>query len=456
MSSDKKSVILTIRLFGVPQMAVRGKTGPLPGGMGAQQLFISLLLQPEPQARTYLSDQIWPHLPHRRGLRALSKAIWQIKQVLGKEAIEVTRYQVGLGSQLNVEVDVYAFQQIVGQLSPTATALAEAVKLYVGELAKGVEGDWMEVWRRQFEKQYEDVLHKLLIYERQNGRFASAIEYAQKLVVLTPWDDSLHQEIMRLYAAQNNVQAALDWYADYETRLADSLDITPDATTQAIVAELQASLHEAPVYVPAASTHWQERLRRTELPFIGRRKVRQRLLMSLEAILNETGHQTGGLVLIEGEAGIGKTHLVQQLAQDAQWRQVVVLNGRCQPHQAPYEALVDAILGELTPLRWQQLQAIVLPVWLETLADTFPQFDLGQSEVKLATLPQEDTQRRLYEAFFELLKNWSSINPLLLIIEDLHYASMETILLLQHITTNLDQVPLLVCLYLSFTRGSNS
>src|SRR5262245_4745132 len=70
-------------------------------------------------------------------------------------------------------------------------------------------------------------------------------------------------------------------------------------------------------------------------------------LARLEAALPRTGNGTGGLTLVSGDAGIGKTRLVEELANRATQRGLAVLWGRCFEGASAFAPFVDAISGYL-------------------------------------------------------------------------------------------------------------
>ena len=102
------------------------------------------------------------------------------------------------------------------------------------------------------------------------------------------------------------------------------------------------------------------------MPFVGRRDERSILVDRLELALRSQG----GVVLVEGDPGVGKTRLVREVCEDARWRGFDVLWAPCQGNDVarPYAPLADALGAALTPLRAQQLAQRLDPIWLRSLA----------------------------------------------------------------------------------------
>ena len=128
--------------------------------------------------------------------------------------------------------------------------------------------------------------------------------------------------------------------------------------TALLAQEIAAQFEEAePPYLPLGARlaplfDWPELV-----PLVGRKEERARLLTYLEA----ASGGRGGLVLVEGEAGIGKTRLLQEVARGAEWREMQVCRGRGRElaELPPYGLLREALRAALSPLRAGQLAELV-------------------------------------------------------------------------------------------------
>jgi DNA-binding CsgD family transcriptional regulator/tetratricopeptide (TPR) repeat protein len=149
---------------------------------------------------------------------------------------------------------------------------------------------------------------------------------------------------------------------------------------------------------------------------VGRTEELDRLRTALAAARDGSG----GAVLVTGEAGIGKTRLVSELAQRARRAGAVVLVGHCIDLVGtglPYLAVIEA----LQPLRGSP----ALAEGVSELARLSP--DLVGAEPTGETAPEEDRQRRLFEEVRALLGRLSAATPVVLILEDLHWADLSTL-----------------------------
>jgi predicted ATPase len=176
-------------------------------------------------------------------------------------------------------------------------------------------------------------------------------------------------------------------------------------------------------------------------PLVGREQELAVLESALEAAM--TGRTR--LVLIGGEAGIGKTRLADAIATEAVARQARVLWGRCweaggAPAYWPWVQIVRAALGAPGPVRLRELLG---PRALD-VARIAPDL-LDASTAPNTTEPEGEEQRfRVFEAVGTLLGRLTEGQPIVLILEDLHAADEPSLLLLQFVATQVTDRRLLV------------
>ena len=180
---------------------------------------------------------------------------------------------------------------------------------------------------------------------------------------------------------------------------------------------------------------------------MGRDDERVTLIDQLERTL--TG--TPGAVFLEGEPGVGKTQLLAQTVEDARWRGFTVLWGSCSGPDVPYAALRHAVLPELDPVRVAQLRALVAPVWLREASRLLPALRTDDDRIadpgaETSDLGASDAAERMRHALIEILVGLASMDPVVVVIEDLHRADQETLAVLRTLARHPDPGRLLVLL----------
>jgi DNA-binding CsgD family transcriptional regulator/type II secretory pathway predicted ATPase ExeA len=165
-------------------------------------------------------------------------------------------------------------------------------------------------------------------------------------------------------------------------------------------------------------------------PFVGRASE----LATLKALLPTARAERGRLVLLSGASGSGKSRLVRELAAAAHQESALVLYGSCDTVlRTPYGPFV-AVLERLAQVIDHDELSAMLGVRGGLLARLIPALpaDLAQAAAPVAVDP--DTERhRLHTLVTELLEAGGHRSPVLLIVEDVHWADLPSLLLLRHL-----------------------
>jgi tetratricopeptide (TPR) repeat protein/KaiC/GvpD/RAD55 family RecA-like ATPase len=170
---------------------------------------------------------------------------------------------------------------------------------------------------------------------------------------------------------------------------------------------------------------------------------------ALKEAVYKAVHGEGGLVLVHGEAGIGKTRLLRELGAYAQSRGVRVLNGRCpalfrMDGVPPYIIWKEVIRDYLETCTPEELYRVIgyYPAEVAKLVPEISQ--------KLRAIPQpisigpEQEQNRLFEAVSQFITNISQEAPLIVVLDDLQWTDPSSLLLLHYMARGVLKTPLLL------------
>ncbi|MDQ1509399.1 MAG: hypothetical protein QOG50_1243 [Actinomycetota bacterium] len=167
-----------------------------------------------------------------------------------------------------------------------------------------------------------------------------------------------------------------------------------------------------------------------QLPFVGREPAQAVLFSAWERA--ESGDRR--TVLVSGEPGIGKTRLSEEFARELHARHATVLYGRCDEDLGvPYQPFVEALRHYVDHSPDRDLVARLgrhagelgrlLPDLEERVPDLAPPF---------AASPEAE-RYRLFDAVADWLTTASEDAPVLFVVDDLHWATKATLLLLRHV-----------------------
>ncbi len=424
---------------------------PLPATLKAQSLLAYLVAHRDrPQGRDHLAELFSGDRPEHNARRSLATALWQIRHCLpSDEFILADTANVQLNPHRAFWLDVAEFEKLARPRTAPAhvSALQQAVALYRGEFLDGFYDDWVLSERYRLESLYCDTLAGLMAAREALGEHEAVLAVALRLLEQDSLREDAHRAAMRAYCRLGQRQAALAQYGRCQEMLRAELGIEPMAETlalrQTIIEGRVACAPGTTVAIPVAPQHRElaRRGRRCilwmsagQIPLVGREQELAFLADGWQAALRGDCR----LLLVSGEAGVGKTRLAQAFADQQRWQGVRVLQGRCYEFERllPYQPMAEA-LKSLPPAVAAAVSA-TLPEWIiAQVSRLAPEF-CGQALALSGTASapqgvQGEAQGRLFEAVSRFLAQLAGQTPLLLVLEDLHWATDSTLQLLHYL-----------------------
>lgn len=411
---------LEVRLLGGFELARNGRTLDQLPLRAARSLFAYLVLNRDrPHTRDLLAGTFWPEFDESRARRRLSQALWQIKTTIGDD--EAGRYLVGgpdtlrFGSDVDLWLDVDEFEKALA-----ADDLGRAVELYRGALLAGFYDDWLFPDQDRLRNRFLQALERLTESELAHGDLEGGLVHARRLAADDEFNEAAHRRVMRVAVLLGRHHEAIRQFEECRRILADELGTRPSAETMALY---EATLADRDAGGRAVAVHEDSPLFEdsSRSPFVGREAERAQFAHRLD----ETLDGKGGVILIEGEAGVGKTRLLAEVVADARWRGMDVLWGRSNPSGGrPYAPLAEALAG-ITGLRARQVASRLDPAWRAALAPLAPA--LSGDAPSAEPIPRSDEQARMREAITTAFRSLAAFAPALVVLEDVHWADDDTI-----------------------------
>jgi DNA-binding SARP family transcriptional activator len=444
-----------IALCGELRVEVGGRdlTAVLPGGQG-RALFVFLVLHRDRlTTRHELIDALWPTNPPNAPMAGLSSVLARVRNAVGRDLIE-GRAQLRLLLDPDCEIDVEtalaavpAAERCLEAGDPvSAMALADdALEICRRPLLPGFDAPWVDDARRELSG-LEPALLELQSRARLavgGSELSGAERSAGALAERYPYRESGHALLMQAQARRGNVAEAMQTYQRLRELLREELGTSPSQS----VVELHDQLlrHGAPVAPPGAALEVALPTLAVVGPqreFVGRHDVLELLATTWE----KTAAGCLQLVVLVGEQGVGKTQLAAHFARDLHGRGALVLHGRCDEEAiVPYQPFVEALRpvlrqGDLTG-------EAQLADALRMLGRLIPEAGGAGSDAREDDAgPDVDEMGRflLFDAFCRILGHLSAERPILLVLDDLHWADRATLKLLRHTVRDLQTSPVMV------------
>src|SRR2546430_2617538 len=171
-------------------------------------------------------------------------------------------------------------------------------------------------------------------------------------------------------------------------------------------------------------------------------------LASLERIVEQVGNGQGQMVLVSGEAGIGKSRLVAEAKASVGQERARFLQGACfeQDRALPLAPLLDMLRTLLVTGPRETSLPLLVPLAPE-LIKILPDLAIFLPDVTpTPALEPEQEQRRLFVALADFLLDLAEYHPLMLVIEDLHWSDDISLEFLLYLSRYLQARPLLLLL----------
>lgn len=314
--------------------------------------------------RDELAVFLYPEADATHARAALRRTLSTLKTALGETVLDIERETIALNAA-SVRVDVQEFCALAAEQD--ADSLTRAAQLYQGDFLAGFTlrdspafDEWQFFQTESLRKQLAAVLEQLVAHETERRGYKRAIEYARRWLALDPLHEPAHRALMLLYARDGQRAAALRQYRECVRQLDSELGVAPLPETTTLYHAIQENREikaesgkRKDDQVPgpfAVSVHEHKRsesafrLPPSAFPFVGRVKELELLLHQYRQI-----HEGGRLLVIQGEAGIGKTRLAEEFLAQVANEGATVLTARSYVEQRAlaYAPFVQALRGAL-------------------------------------------------------------------------------------------------------------
>jgi DNA-binding SARP family transcriptional activator len=426
-----------IRLFGTPTVCQNGEPLTIQR-RSIRALLFYLAAAGTTVSRSLLSAFFWPDQAEENARKQLRQALTRLRAALPDGIIVTTSEGASLDYDL-VHVDVVEFEAILhGVLDvPWKPRSETTIPLVVYQsLCRAMElwkppgfladvdlsfSQTLEDWRAEKNRNLEygalRSLDRLADYELTLGAPEKAVRWLYHAIEIDNLSDDLHYRLLQVLLDAGMRHEARQHYKELERLFRRELGTEPSNA----ILSLKSRIFAATGALQANKPRWPLR-QSLQSPFIGQRKI-----------LDDLQHyvRIGGGVIVFGEAGAGKTRLVQEFYQRINPAPRLFL-ASCHSMETnlPFHPWIELLRQGVTDEEWESLPSI----WAAPLALLLPELTHIRPDLAAPSgVGFERSRTVLFESIHQLLLILSREGPVFIFLDDAHWADGSTLALLAYL-----------------------
>ena len=383
--------------------------------------------------RDSLAGLLWPNYAPDRARAALRRTLSTLRSGLGGRWVAVARDSVSLDRR-EISLDFEEFQRLAA--SDELGDLERAAALHRGPFLAGFGlrdsstfDDWQSFRAATLGRELGAVLDRLAVGCAANGDTVRAVEHARRRLALDPLNESAHRRLIGFYSESGERAAALAQYRDCVRILHRELGVAPTEETTAVYRAIREG------NTAATEPARQEGDIGTRRHLLVGRERELGALLEAYALVGATGR----LVVLDGETGIGKTRLADELVARVRSDGGVAATVRCieDESELAFGCAIELVRSALR----EGSAAAVDPAPAAEAARLVP--ELGTPPTP--TLDGPGAQARFLAGVARVLvEATGGERPGLLVVDDVHWADAASLEVLAFLVRRLADRPVLV------------
>ena len=422
--------MVKVKLLGRPQAFLDGEHVNLPFKQ-AEALLYYLAMEGEVD-KFSLADLVWGDKYGAEKIRSnMRNATYVLRKAFGREFIlEPTKNTLCLNAQLGLETDVTQF----------CRGGAEELALYTGDFLEGfylkeneLYNEWAENTRQRCRAIFSDRLKACITQTYAGGEADECEALCRRLMALDEFDETSYKYLIALCKDKKDYTGAIAVYAQLEKLLAEELFELPGQELRDIAEDVKRQRNRELSQIVSEKSSISAAVKREQSVFHGRKRELAVIGNVLDAFL---GGAPAVSLLIQGEAGIGKTWLAEHALAAGAARGAAVLRARCyhaeenyilKPWQSIFEQLMDMLPRRSTDTRERQLMAAILTFFPYLKRDGVSTIDLDA----ISTVKYTNAEKLIASALEQL----AQAHRLILYFDDVQWADETSVSLLRSLMT---------------------
>jgi DNA-binding SARP family transcriptional activator len=464
---------VALYMFGPPRIELDHEPATI-DTRKALALFVYLAVTRRPHTRDAIAGLLWPDYDQAHARATLRRTLSPLHRLLGEGYLSIEREMLALRADAALWTDVDEFEALLARCqthghdesvvcAECLPLLNQAADLYADSFLAGFAlrdspafDDWQWAQGERLRRSLSSALERLALGYSASGAFDEALLAARRWLSLDRLHEPAHRLLMSIYAWAGQRSAALQQYRSCVQVLDEELGVAPlEATTdlyEALRAKQLPTLPElansykptatvvAPITATAPKPSPSPLPERSQAPFVGRDAELNSLL--------DAWHQhaeAGSVMIVAGEAGIGKTRLAQEFLHLARAEGAGTLVARCfegESHLA-YGPLAMALRGAL-PQGGAGWPTRLETPWTAEIARLLPELPVAHGNGEyLHPIEGPGAQTRFYEALRRaLIAACASASRGIFVLDDAQWADGATLTFLAYLARRITDQPL--------------
>jgi DNA-binding SARP family transcriptional activator len=378
--------------------------------------------------REQVLELLWPDVEFDSALNSFAKALHAARRALEPELLprETSAYlpltdsMVALDTQ-RVWIDADHFERLAESAlrQGDVTSYECALAAYPGELLpEDRYEDWCAERRDDLAALHIQLLLALAEAHEQRGAHGASATRLREALQHDPTSEDAHRRLMAVYASAGARDQAMRQFQMCEDTLKRELDLAPEQSTVELYHEIQADRIPTRIHTPAPDAARGESVHgptpKQGVPLVGRDSV----LHQLGEALKRADKGNGRMIIVSGDTGVGKTRLVEELATEARRQSAAVLWGGSGAHAnhlayGPFAVALESYVASRPDAERSDLAQRFPP-----LVPFVPSLGIDSEIQPLADRPADELY--LAPAIVRLLTDLARVQPVLLVLGDLH------------------------------------
>lgn len=398
---------ILIHFFGTPMTYLNGNRTSFPYRK-AEALFYYLVIK-KSALKDELSGLLWPDIECEKARKSLRNSIYNLRNTLGKDfLLSPQKDFVAINPNIEIQTDIEIFNSANGE---------EALLLYKGEFLEGFsikDSDLFDSWvfekRDHYKELYKSKLDNIIIDLLNKKDYKTVKRYLKQYISIDEFNEESYRTLMKVYEIEGLINEALDLYEKLKYKLEIELSVRPDAETTMLYKKLL-----------EIKNHHSAFLRtNAEKFFYGRRRELSLMHNLFASFSNNTNAQS---LIIIGEAGVGKTALLQYFLNKTNAKDMILLKTDCNVNEEKYSLRAwTPILVKIINI-YEKKNIKIPEVWINIIASLFPGILKNVEDCRNEVLlnPHTIAYGIVEEIMYGMLSILSQKNKLLIIIEDIQW-----------------------------------